>query len=220
MEQHELLSKIFDIGIFDVGFCTIDDSDTSLKSAISIAVPLSNAVIDEITDKPTHTYFNHYRTVNAYIDNILLQIGLLLQSNGYRYIQIPASQTVNKDGWNYVGRYSHKKAAVLSGLGSVGRSALFLHRKWGPRVRLGTIFCDFPFESCDNSDQLDLCLGCDRCKKACPSGAILGEDFDVSKTREQLVLPELCSTHMKKAFKDIGRGAVCGVCMAICPVKN
>ena len=35
--------------------------------------------IDEIEDEPTHTYFNHYRNVNAFIDAMLLQAGLFLQ---------------------------------------------------------------------------------------------------------------------------------------------
>ena len=36
------------------------------------------------------------------------------------------------------------KAACLAGLGSMGRSGLFLHRRWGPRVRLATLFTDWP----------------------------------------------------------------------------
>ena len=29
---------------------------------------------------------------------------------------------------------------------------------------------------------------------------------------------QLCSAYMKKTYREIGRGAVCGICMAACPV--
>mgnify|MGYP003321127738 CR=1 FL=1 len=45
-----------------------------------------SGIIDEIDDAPTPTYFNHYRTVNAFIDRCLLKAGLFLESKGYKYI--------------------------------------------------------------------------------------------------------------------------------------
>lgn len=55
-------------GVYDVGFCRVPDSPCGLHYAVSIVAALSDAVVDEITDAPTHTYFHHYRTVNAFID--------------------------------------------------------------------------------------------------------------------------------------------------------
>ena len=37
--------------------------------------------------------------------------------------------------------------------------------------------------------------------------------------REKIIDAKACSDYMKKAFQHIGRGAVCGVCMRVCP-KN
>ena len=99
------------IGVSDIGFCRVDDGAGGLNNVVSIVVRLSEAIIDEIDKEPTHSYFHHYRTVNAFIDRALLEIGLVLQKHGYRYIPIAASQSINKDGNNYEGRYSHKKAA-------------------------------------------------------------------------------------------------------------
>lgn len=215
--QDELKEYLISQGASDVGFCALPDGDFGeCRYAVSIAVRLSDAIVDEIGAEPTHTYFNHYRSVNAFIDSLLLKAGLFLQKKGYKYITVAASQSINKDGWNYKGRYSHKKAACLSGLGTVGKSSMFLHRKYGARVRLGTVVTDCPFEK-EMTDYVSPCLDCDLCVKSCPSGAILGKLWDENTTREEIFDPEKCSNYMKNHFKHIGRGAVCGVCMSVCP---
>ncbi len=188
-----------------------------MKYAISVVVPLSDAVIDEITTEPTATYFNHYRSVNAFIDRCLLETGLLLQSEGYKYITVAASQSM--PGTPYNGRFSHKKAARLAGLGDIGKNSLFIHRKYGTRVRLGTIFTDCPLTG-EGEMKERLCLGCDKCVNACPSGAILGGMYEVGVEREEIFNPKTCSDYMKKQFHHIGRGVVCGICMKVCPLNN
>lgn len=216
--QNELVKLFRDNGVADVGFTAVNDGPFGDKSyAVSIVVKLSDAVIDEITDEPTHTYFHHYRTVNAFIDRIMLQAGFLLEQNGYRYIPVGASQSINKDGWNYNGRYSHKKIASLAGLGGIGKNSLFLHRKHGARVRLGTLFTDCPFE-CEKKEYVSPCVECNLCVENCPSGAINGALWQEGMEREDVFDPEKCSEYMKKNFKHIGRGAVCGICMKVCPI--
>ena len=46
--------------------------------------------------------------------------------------------------------------------------------------------------------------------------AITGELWRPGDDRSVIVDAKACSDYMKKHFKDIGRGAVCGVCMAVC----
>lgn len=216
--QEELKEYLISQGATDVGFCEIPDGDFGeCKYGVSIVVRLSETIVDEIAEEPTHTYFNHYRTVNSYIDSLLLKTGLFLQNKGYKYITVAASQSINKDGWNYKGRYSHKKVATLAGLGSVGKSSMFLHREYGANVRLGTVVTDCPFEV-GETEYKSPCVDCSLCVDACPSGAILGKMWNENTTREEMFDPEKCSTYMKTQFKHIGRGAVCGICMSVCPV--
>jgi len=206
----ELLTKY---GACDVGFTSCGDSpNDALPNAVSFVIHLSDAVIDEITNEPTHSYFHHYRTVNALIDQLELKVGFLLESNGYRYLPVAASQSIN----GYQGRYSHKKAACLAGLGSIGKNNLFLHRVYGPRVRLGTVFTDCPLPPPQPIDSL--CVGCNACVEACPSGALTGKAWEPGCVTSDLFDAETCSTHMKKAYQLIGRGAVCGICMRVCPL--
>ena len=83
--QQELTLFLNQQGIQSVGFAHLEQEDINLLKqcnmdfgdcsyGISIAVKLSDAIIDEITDAPTHTYFHHYRTVNTFIDQTLFTL--------------------------------------------------------------------------------------------------------------------------------------------------
>ena len=61
MLEKELKEFLLSKGVSDVGFSLIDNADTGeLKYGVSIVVRLSDAIVDEIGDAPTPTYFNHY----------------------------------------------------------------------------------------------------------------------------------------------------------------
>lgn len=141
----------------------------------------------------------------------------MLERFGFRYAAVPASQSVN----GMQGIYSHKRAAVDSGLGTIGKSSLFLSNKFGPRVRLGTILTDCPFEV-RGINPTSVCGGCRICTDACPAMAIVGREWSPGTPREDIIDAQACSDYMKRAFKHIGRGAVCGICMRVCPhgIKN
>lgn len=207
-------------GVYDFGFAKVDDGPDDLPYAISVVILLSDAVVDEINVAPTYSYFHHYRTVNAFIDRLLLKVGLLLQTKGYRYMPIAASQSIPKDGKRtHMGRYSHKKAAVLAGLGSIGKSSLFLHKKYGPRVRLGTVFTDCPLPVSKHKI-ISVCKDCDLCVRACPAGAIKGAEWQEGIERSEMFDAQACNNYMRKHFMKIGRGSVCGICIKVCPFKN
>ena len=124
--KEKITSLLKDGGAGEVGFCKLKKANSfGLSYAVSFDIPLSEAIVMQIDDEPTHTYFHHYRTVNTLIDNLALRVGRLLSEYGYKYVPVAASQSVN----GLQGIFSHKYAAVLSGLGSVGKNGLFLFAK-------------------------------------------------------------------------------------------
>ena len=207
-----LLKMINENGIYEVGFSKVDSPFEGLSNAITIVVPLSNAVVNQIDKAPTKTYFHHYRTVNAFIDNLLEKIVLHIINLGFDAAAVPASQSVT----GFEGVFSHKEAAVRAGLGYIGKSCLFISDKFGPRVRLGTVFTDMPLPVRECAVE-SKCGECNLCVKACPAFAISGREYKVGMKREDFFDARACSEYMKKQFQDIGRGAVCGICMKHCP---
>lgn len=208
----DLKSYLLENGATDVGFAKV--SYDSLEYAVSIVVKLSDFVISQIHTAPTYTYFNHYKSVNALIDRLGLLCGQKIEAKGGLYFPIPASQTVN--GHNtYAGEYSHKKAAVYAGLGTIGRNALFLHKQYGPAVRLGTVFTNLPLQVGEPLCE-DLCDGCNLCVRSCPAQALYGKAFSWDAPDLSLLDRKACSDYMKKQFMHIGRGSVCGICMKQC----
>ncbi|MEE0867735.1 MAG: epoxyqueuosine reductase [Clostridia bacterium] len=200
----------------DIGFSSFEKETPfeGLSNAVSLVFHLSEAVVNQIDSAPTHTYFQHYRTMNAYIDSTTLQLVMALQEKGFNAAAVPASQSV--DGLQ--GIFSHKYAAVRAGLGYIGKSALFISNKFGPRVRLGTVFTDAPLET-KSFVQKSRCGDCSICAKECGAMAIKNVNFESGMTRDEIFDAKACSDYMKSKFKHIGRGAVCGVCMRVCP-KN
>ena len=145
--------------------------------------------------------------MNTFLDQMTFRAGMYLEQYGYRYLTIAASQSINHNGWNFAGRYSHKHMACAAGLGTIGKSSMFLHHTFGPRVRLGSLLTDCPLETTIHTP-VSLCGGCTLCTNACPSGAISGKEWKIGMARAELFSPEACSEHMKRAYQKIGRGAV------------
>lgn len=210
--QDKIKNFLLNEGAGQVGFCKLDNAPYNLQYAVSYTIPLSSAIIDGISDTPTHTYFHHYRTVNAMIDRLSLSVGLLLSREGYLYAPVPASQSIE----GFSGLFSHKEAAIKAGLGSIGKSNLFISTENGPRVRLGTILTNYPFDT-QEAQPKDLCGDCNLCKIACPAMAITGKNWQPGIERSEIFDPQACSDYMKKNFQKIGRGVVCGICMKVCP---
>ncbi len=65
-----------------------------------------------------------------------------------------------------------KDAAVLSGLGCIGKNNMFITPDYGPRIRLRALTLAIDLPSTGRAE-FDPCVDCERwCQKACPQGAL------------------------------------------------
>ena len=220
MKGHDLKEFIEKLGISDVGFSDVGEvvppNWSKYHYAITLVLQLSNGIIDDITDEPTDTYFSHYRSVNNHLNEVMLKTTIALQNCGFAGIPIPASQSLHNKP--YYGVFPHKTAATIAGLGWIGKSALFIHHKYGPRVRLGTVLTnmELPVERPPVTESS--CGNCKICMNSCPAMAIEGQNWIRGMERKELYDAHGCSTYMKEHYQHIGRGSVCGICIKTCPI--
>ena len=81
-----------------------------------------------------------------------------------------------------------KDAAVMAGLGCIGRNNMLVTSEFGPRVRLRAMALSIPFPSTGPSG-FDPCAQCeDLCRKACPQNAF-DEPIYLPETYNQANLP-------------------------------
>jgi len=189
-------------------FALAPDVAASFDRAVVLGVPLSEAVLAEIVDRPTKLYYHHYRTVNLFLDQLALRTVRWIEQAGSSALAVPASQIT--DWQNQAAHLSHKKIGELAGIGWLGRNNLLVHPRFGAQFRLVTVLTDMPLKA--GRPLRDGCGPCRACVTVCPAGAIheTAADFDHRACFELL-----------KGFqqKNIVGQYICGVCVKACRKK-
>jgi epoxyqueuosine reductase QueG len=179
-----------------------------LDRAVCVAYHLSDPVLEDLMDRPTHLYYFHYRRVNLLLDDLTLKLTAAIQQTGHRALPIPASQVIDWD--NQLAHVSHKHVAVEAGLGWIGRNNLLVTPEYGARVRLGTVLTDMPLFP--DSPLEDDCRDCRACIEVCPAGAIAEKQQDFDHVG--------CYEKIRQMIKEVNIGQnVCGVCVKACRGK-
>jgi reductive dehalogenase len=105
--------------------------------------------------------------------------------------------------------------AVESGLGELGRMGLFMHKIYGPCVRLAVVTTDLelpPSPPSDTFHMSEFCKICKKCADNCPSGSISHGDEPYSRNmRHWSISQEKCFSYWKTIGSD------CGLCIGVCP---
>ncbi|EIM63847.1 4Fe-4S double cluster binding domain-containing protein [Desulfobacter postgatei] len=193
-----------------------EDLLENYSRAVSIAIRLSDSVIDGIDMQPTPLYSSHYSRINALLDDIAIRTTNLLQLNGAQAVPIPASQILDSEKWfSYI---SHKAVAIAAGIGWQGKSLLIVNPDFGPRIRLTTVLTNADFQP--DSPIKNRCGKCNQCKEHCPAGAILGVNTDSHySTRSEAINLEKCVHQVRDVFGQLPNIAplICGICIKVCP---
>jgi epoxyqueuosine reductase QueG len=191
-------------------------------TAVSLGVRLSNDVVDAIAEHGNRAYVMNYihhlySVVNQRLDQAALTVATFLMERSYRALPVPASQVLSYE--TYTGLAPHKTAAHLSGLGWVGKSALLVTGRYGPRVRFATVYTDAPLSPGEPAK--NRCGSCRVCVDACPAGAITGEEFRTEETRDHIYDAGRCNEYMReRRISLLGKhvfGGNCGLCVQTCP---
>lgn len=185
--------------------------------AISIGIKIPNEIIEILIDKDKKKVIKNYKiygydSINKRLNKIAADLNKLLKNNGLNTLVINASKRIDKN--KIAGKFSHKLAAHLAGLGWIGKSCLLITPDNGPRVRWITILVEDGLEK--TGEPIDeRCGECVLCKNICPANAIKGVNFDSKNSREARLDAEKCQSYQDVRIEEPTN--VCGLCIYICP---
>lgn len=203
------LFGVADISAIREEFALSPDSIKNLDKAICIGVRLSRQVLNDIDKAPTKLYFHHYKTANAFLDQLGFRAASWIQKAGFLSLPIPASQIV--DWQKQTAHLSHKKTGVLAGLGWIGRNNLLVNPKLGAHFRMVTVLTNLKIKI--DKPLKGGCGDCYDCLKVCPASAIQKKPEDFKHL--------LCFEKLKEfQKKNIVSQYICGICVKVCSGKS
>jgi len=107
--------------------------------------------------------------------------------------------------------------AKRAGLGWIGKNSLLINRKIGSFLFLGELFVDMELEY-ENTAVADFCGGCNRCVRACPTGAITAPYIvNGSKCISYFTIEQKGDIPADQKDKFQNRVFGCDICQDVCP---
>lgn len=103
-----------------------------------------------------------------------------------------------------------KDAAVLAGIGPIGRNNLLITKKFGSQVRLRALVTDAELSYSAPIQESEYCKDCNICVNSCPAGALEGGKYN----------KDLCCNYCLKNLKTLSENTViwCNICIESCPI--
>lgn len=106
--------------------------------------------------------------------------------------------------------------AVRAGLGFIGRNRQLIIPGKGSYYFLGVLAVTASLESTGGATA-DTCMGCDRCLKACPTGALTSEGIDCHRCLSYLSIEHRGEIPDEMGEKMRHRIYGCDMCQQVCP---
>lgn len=192
----------------------VDEAGKGFPCALSFALPMTPGIMAGIQDGPNRAYADEYADVNRRIDDLSVLMAAEIKVRGFR--SKPLAPSERTDTINITGDFPHKTAATKAGVGWVGRHCQVVTRRYGPWVRLGTVFSDIDLPH-GPAIERNFCGRCRRCVTACPAGALTGNAWYPGLAREEILDVRACDRWKKDHYFRYHKGQNCGICSAVCP---
>jgi epoxyqueuosine reductase len=191
---------------------------------IVIGKKLDDSIVDSASNGPTMEYYNQYVDTNNYLAGLVKELAEDLGTASIKSLAInPTPNEVDRaDDYDQTLRntFSHKMVATRAGLGWIGKTDLFISKKFGPRLRLASVLVDYPLKPLNQPIDRSRCGKCNLCVAACPAQAANGKLWNIHIDRDEFYSAAKCKeTANRLTLEKIGRDMrLCGICVSVCPV--
>ena len=210
-----------------VGFADMDGliADSTYRYGVVIGVRLDDKIINPIADGPTMEYYNYYKATNRKLSELIHKIGDQIKGEGFECrIVEPSINEVESEDEDYKMTLrtpvSHKMIATRAGLGWIGKTDLFISKKFGPRLRLVSLLTDYPLSITRSPINKSRCGTCNDCVINCPAGAATGALWNINTDRDLFFNAHKCRNKCRELAKNRLNinSSICGICVSVCPV--
>lgn len=112
-----------------------------------------------------------------------------------------------------------RHAALISGLGILGKNGLLINEKYGSYVFVAEVICDVELSHIGTDAHFEIghCSSCGKCVESCPTGRLSGGEVclsEVTQRKGELLKSEV--DLMRKVDTVWG----CDVCQSVCPYNK
>lgn len=211
-----LRKHLMDEGVSKVGYASIDVDDfPNLNYAVSLVLKLPKKAIEALLNDEFNKYWEIFHEELDRLTEISLRAEQLIKDNGYDAFALTMKRN-ECDMEKLLSKIPYKTIATSSGLGWIGRSALFVCEEYGSAVVLLAILTDMPLES-GKAITDSFCDDCEECQKACPVDAINPAKWNSRLDRNDIIDIEACSQYVIDQFKS---GLGCSKCLGNCKLTQ
>lgn len=111
------------------------------------------------------------------------------------------------------------KAALLAGLGVLGKNRLLINKSYGSWIFISEIVTTLSLPV-KEPDELQ-CMNCGKCIAACPTGALGNEGFDKELCLSDITQRKGSLTEVQeRLIKSTGCAWGCDICQSVCPMNR
>jgi epoxyqueuosine reductase QueG len=195
------------------------DLAPDLPLAVAIVMRHAPAAMVGIPEASmSQAFFEDYARLFGQLDAAAAAVVELLEARGFAAAQTgnvmsgPGDDPPLED-WGKAGVFAHKTAATQAGLGWIGKTAVFVSARFGPAVRLTTVFTDAPLAAGSPITE-SRCGRCRTCVDACPMDAGRDVLWRAGMPRDELYHEKRCE---EITWTHLEWDGTCAVCQAVCP---
>lgn len=216
----ELREKLVSCGASVVGYADLKHVSTEKRIGynygVAIGVALNPEIILGITDGPTIRYYEEFKRVNNLLNELDEYAAIILKDKGFSaYPKVQKNIEIDKKTWRT--ELPHKTVATRAGIGWIGKCALLVTKEFGSAIRISSVLTDAELETGTPIEE-SKCGECLECKSICPAGAVLGNNWHVSKDRDEFYDSHACRKTTRERSSKIGLNeSLCGLCILSCP---
>lgn len=217
-EMNNIKDYLISLGASKVGFADVNglaSEFVDLPNAISIVLKIPKETIQLVKDESYGEYWASFHKQIDKLTEISLKGEAYIKNLGYNAFGL--TMTRNEcDMKKLLSILPYKTMATKSGLGWIGRSALFVTPEYGSAVALGGILTDMPLDFGTPITDSE-CDECTNCQEACPVDAINPQKWNDRLSRKDIIDIETCSEYIINQYKA---GLGCTKCMSECKLTQ